>query len=208
MSARTVLYVTLIISVTALGIGILALFLPETTIIVNGGNTILLEPLSVYDNQAQAVDGANQWTNVAFNTHLFTSSSWVHTLGSSSITCNRTGFYSVYFGIQAQLNVSTIPAETPFACVACHMRYMIRAIQERDTDEVIEVPGSSTYANGDTLFLAKNFYINAVEGDIFRFQFLSTCPHFTLYPLSHLQPSLPVEPVADLFPSSAVLLIA
>lgn len=221
MSARATLYVTLVIAVVALGVALLALFLPinaastTTTIIIDNNNSggggpggTLPSILSLYDNSAQALNGANQWTNVAFNTPLFTSSAWIHTPGSTNIFCNRTALYSVYFAIQAQLNVTTAPSDTPFACVPCHMRYMIRAIQTRqsETTTLAEVPGSLTYANGESLFLGKQFYINAEAGDLFQFQCLSTCPQFTLYPVPLLQSSLP-EPVEDSFPSSAVLLI-
>lgn len=216
MSARTTLNITLVVSVVALGIALLALFLPinaasttTTTIIVDNTGT-LPSILSLYDNSAQASQGANQWTNVVFNTPLFTSSAWIYAPGSTNVFCNRSALYSVYFGIQAQLTVTTTPpSETPFACMPCYMRYMIRATQTRqsDTTTLLEVPGSLTYANGESLFLGKQFFLNAEVGDLFQFQFLSTCPQFTLYPLALLQPTLP-EPVQDLFPSSAVLLIS
>lgn len=221
MSAlSTVIYLNLIISVTALGIGILALFLPfnatsTTTTIVNAnGEFSTIPQLALYDDRSQRVGGANQWTNVVFNTQLFTSSSWIHEIDADTIRCNRTALYEVYFGIQAQVNNTSPPSETPFACVACEMRYMIRAIQERVTNGeqnsiLLEVPGSLTYANGESLFLSKTFFINAEIDDVFRFQFLSTCPQFTLHATPYLQQGVtPATVSSDLFPSSATLLIS
>jgi hypothetical protein len=174
---------------------------------------VLPPPLALYDDRSQRVAGANQWTNVAFNTQLFTSSAWIREPGSSSIRCNRTALYHVYFGIQAQLNNTVAPADTPFACVPCHMRYMIRAIQERaadddDTSILLEVPGSLSYCNGETLFHAKMFYIDAQIDDVVQFQFLSTCPSFTLHPMPYIQSPNTMTPVSETFSSSTVLLIS
>jgi hypothetical protein len=75
------------------------------------------------------------------------------------------------------------PTLIPTACVGSI--YYIRAIRRdnRDRDDgFVEIPGSLTFASHD-VFASKTFAVHARAGDVFRFQFLSSCAYLVLTPV-------------------------
>jgi hypothetical protein len=176
----------------------------------SGLQTVILVPnfLEIYDDRSQAMLGPNTWTSVSFNNHLFVSSSWIHDLDSDTIICNRSDLYTVYFAIEAQVNLSALPTVVPPECKACDLRYSLRGTQQIGGEGTIfEIPASLTYASGQQFLLSKSFFINASVGDVFRFQFASLCAGLVLHPQPYLTTNEPV-PVPDSYPSSAVLSIS
>lgn len=184
-----------------------------------GGGSHRGQLLSIYDNRSQSLAGPNTWTNVAFNNHVFATGmrgAWLHDVGSDTVVCNHTGFYTAYFSIQAQINtnmelLSVADQSHPhvkWECKACNLRYSIRGTrQEAGDDFVREIPGSLTYSGGQAFYMAKLFLINATVGDAFRFQFVSPCSELALQPFPYVM-AQPPTPVADSFPSSTTLVIS
>lgn len=241
MSRSTAFYGLLITTVAALAIGIAALVVASITAAnLSSGSeevkalmaeTILGvagagggaggrgshrgQLLSIYDNRSQSLAGPNTWTNVAFNNHVFGTGmrgAWLHDVGSDTVVCNRTGFYTAYFSVQAQINtnaelLSVAAPHVKWECKACNLRYSIRGTrQEAGDDFVREIPGSLTYSGGQAFYMAKLFLINATAGDAFRFQFVSPCSDLALQPFPYVM-AQPPTPVADSFPSSTTLVI-
>jgi len=178
-----------------------------------GSGLVALVPifLSIYDNGVQSLSAANTWTPTTFNSHLLLTNAWLHDAGTSKVVCNLTGLYTVYYSVQAQVDGSA-PGSTAPWCNVCNLRYSIRGTQQLNngTDLILEVPGSLTYSNGQNFFLAKQFYINATVGDVFRFQFISQCNALTLQPLPYSISATPLSSptTSDTYPASTTLLIS
>ncbi len=187
-----------------------------TTIINNiiGGEDTLF---SIYDDKAQPLLSNNTWTNIFFDRHLYgVGGAFLQeaSFGSDIILCNRTGFYTVFFSIQAQINTNFIAAAAtatqvvPLECKTCNLRYSIRATrQAADSDSIFEVPGSLTYSGGMNFYLSKQFVIDATAGDLFRFQFASPCGQLSLQPSPYVFAQEPT-PAVDSFPASVTLVIS
>lgn len=193
----------------ALGLAIAGFFFPLNN---DGGNRFkpILEPslLYVYDDSTQPINlvgGVGDWTSVNFNNDLVTAQGWTHSVGSSIFIAQTTGFHSVYFSIQVQVN--NIVTSSVFACKACNMRYLLRATEQiKGVGEQLEIPGSRTYSNGQNSFLSKQFLISTLPGNIYRFQFNSLCNTTALYALPFVQVTDPA-PIDNQYPASATLFI-
>lgn len=212
-STRSTSFIAIVLASAAIVIAFIAVFIGVGNGgfdgVNNGGTTITFTNpplyLSLRDTRVQTLNGANQWTDVRFNTNTFISTAWEHTtttVNDARIIAERKGLYIVYFSIQAQARDTQLAQ-----CKACNLRYWIRALQlSQDPDDVnageLEVPGSLTYSNGHSLFLSKQFHINASVGDVFRFQFISKCATLELQPFADATPLN-----SDSRPVSATLLI-
>lgn len=216
MSRSSAFYGLLITTAAAFVIGVAALILASINASNGNDSTTLffMSPsilLSVYGSGSQHLsNGGGAWHHVAFDQHIPVEAGngvWLHEPGSDIVYCNRTGSYSVYFSVQAQVNVSGTSV-VPLECQACNLRYAIRGTQQSvDTETIFEIPGSFTYSSGQNFFLSKQFFIQATVGDIFRFDVISPCATLTLFPDAYI--GIPTSSaIQGTYPSSTTLIIS
>lgn len=215
MSRSTAFYGLLITTAAAFVIGVAALILSSINASNGGSSTtlFLLTPsvlLSLYSSESQRFSSAGGvWTAVTFDQEIPVNTGagmWIHEAGSEIIECNRTGSYTVYFSVQAQVNESGAGV-LPWECKACNLRYAIRGRQLVGTESIFEIPGSFTYSSGMNFFLAKQFFIEATAGDRFQFEVVSPCANMTLFPDAYM--GIPVSSaIQGTYPSSTTLMIS
>ena len=214
MSRSTAFYGLLITTAAAFVIGVAALILSSINASNGGSSTtlFLLTPsvlLSLYSSESQRFSSAGGvWNPVTFNQQIPVNAGtdmWIHQAGSGIIQCNRTGSYTVYFSVQAQVNESGTVV-LPLECKAHYLRYAIRGTQLVD-GEIIEIEGSFTYSSGMNFFLAKQFFIEATVGDRFQFEVVSPCANMTLCPDAIIGIPVP-SAIQGTYPSSTTLMIS
>lgn len=217
MSRSTAFYGLLITTAAAFVIGLAALILASINASNgNGSMTLFLSTppsllLSLYATGPQRLsNGGGAWHHVTFDQEIQVASDtsiWLHEPETDTIVCGRTGNYSVYFSVQAQLNNSNAMV-IPWECQACNLRYAIRGQVSRDTVNFFEIEGSYAYSSGQNFFLAKQFFINAFVGDLFTFDIISPCANLILFPDAYLNMPNSSIVIDSLYPSSATLLIS
>ena len=216
MSRSTAFYGLLITTAAAFVIGVAALILSSINASNGGSSTtlFLLTPsvlLSLYSSESQRFSSAGGiWNPVTFNQQIPVNAGtdmWIHEAGSEIIECNRTGSYTVYFSVQAQVNESGTGV-LPLECKACNLRYAIRGTQQLvGTESILEIEGSFTYSSGMNFFLAKQFFIEATVGDRFQFEVVSPCANMTLCPDAYIGIPVP-SAIQGTYPSSTTLMIS
>lgn len=179
--------------------------------------------ISLYSSEAQ-IQQQSGWTNTVFNNQIIETTAWYRGEDNASVICNATGQYLVYFAIQAQVTPTTTTTASDISsrenvlppCKICNLRYSIRATRNvlllnettgDSTEFTLEVEGSQTYSSGYAFHLSKQFFIFGNVGDVFQFQFISSCPKLSLYPSEYVVNGEVPTVSSETYPASANLII-